>query len=247
MNKKFSDDLQKIALDYHLNPEVGDKNYDKDFHILLGKLIQKRHPSAKNILELGFGEGTVSQEFFPKFTGERIILEGSTELCKIAESKLGNSATIVNKLFEEFRASIEFDLILATNILEHVENPVQILNLISTWLSEDGVCIITVPNSESIHRKLAVAMGIQSHTKVLSDRDHLVGHLRVYDLEMLEKDLSKAKLKAIHKEGLVIKFLNNKLQDLLPREVSVGLQNLSSDFPIEMSANLYLEVSKCAS
>lgn len=246
MNKRFSDELQKIALDYHLNPEVEDKNYDKDFHVLLGKLIQKRHPSVQNILELGFGEGTVAQEFFPKFTGERIILEGSTELSKIAKNKLGDSATVVNKLFEDFHTSTEFDLILATNILEHVENPVEILNLISKWLSVNGICVITVPNSESIHRKLAVAMGIQQHTKVLSDRDHLVGHLRVYDLEMLEEDLSQAKLRVIHKEGLVIKFLNNKLQDLLPREVSIGLQNLSSHFPIEMTANLYVEVSKCA-
>jgi SAM-dependent methyltransferase len=245
LNKNFSEGLQEIAIGYHLNPNVQDKNYDKDFHVLLGKLIRQRHPSANNILELGFGEGTVAQEFFPSFSGERIVLEGSFELSEIAQVKLGESARVINKLFEEFETNTKFDLILATNILEHVENPIAILNQIYSWLTEDGVCIITVPNSESIHRRLAVAIGIQIDTKVLSARDNLVGHLRVYDLEMLESEISQAKLNVVYKEGLVIKFLNNKLQDLLPHEVSLGLQEISGDFPIEMTANLYVEVKKC--
>lgn len=247
MSKKFSEDLQKIAHEYHLNSNVEDKSYDNDFHVLLGKLIQRRYPNVENVLELGFGEGTVSQEFFPRFTGERIILEGSVELSRIAQAKLGDSAKVVNLLFEDFQTSKKYDLILATNILEHVENPVEILKLIATWLSDEGTCIITVPNSESIHRKLAVAMGIQQNTKILSARDHLVGHLRVYDLAMLENELAQANLEISYREGLVIKFLNNKLQDLLPYEISIGLQEISHEFPIEMAANLYVEVNRCTS
>jgi 2-polyprenyl-3-methyl-5-hydroxy-6-metoxy-1,4-benzoquinol methylase len=41
-----------------------------------------------------------------------------------------------------------------THILEHVDDPVQVLKIAKKFLKEDGVLIADVPNAHSLHREL---------------------------------------------------------------------------------------------
>lgn len=245
VSESLKDKIDSIAAKYHSSDSAGDKEFDQLFHILLAQKITSNHIDSTQLLELGYGEGTVSKDFELPNLKSRVILEGSSRLAQKARLELGQKAEVIEILFENYDTQNKFDLILATNILEHVSNPLQILNRIYDWLSDTGKCVITVPNSESIHRRLAVAIGLQANTKVLSERDQIVGHLRVYDLATLTEEIRQANLMIVKQEGLDIKFLNNSLQKLLPVEISIGLQKIAGDFPIELAANLYLEVEKC--
>ena len=46
------------------------------------------------------------------------------------------------------------------HILEHVDNPIDIMIRAKEWLSDNGVMILGVPNALSIHRLVAVKMGL---------------------------------------------------------------------------------------
>ena len=239
---EFKDSLQEIAAHYHLGGMLDDKIYDQMFHHELALKISKLLSPGIRVLELGYGEGTVSAETFTQFETERHIIEGATDLAEQARLELGNLVQVHNCLFSEFQPSEKFDLVLATNVFEHVEDTNDLFNSIKQWLKHGGICIITVPNSESFHRKIAVEMGLQESTKTLSDRDKIVGHLRVYDLAQISDEIRRSSFKILKIEGMVLKFLSNSLQKQLPMEVISALHKVGSMYPPDYAANLYLEV-----
>ena len=239
---EFRKSLEKIASQYHLGDVLDDKVYDQMFHSELAMRISRHLAPRARVLELGYGEGTVSSEIFNEHTLERHIIEGSKDLAETASRDLGSLVQIHNCLFSEFSTVEKFDLILATNVFEHVENTAELFRSIKEWMKPSGVCIITVPNSESFHRKIAVEMGLQNSTKTLSNRDRVVGHLRVYDLAQISDEIRSNGFRIVKAEGMVLKFLSNSLQKLLPIEVISALHKVSSQYPPDYSANLYLEV-----
>jgi 2-polyprenyl-3-methyl-5-hydroxy-6-metoxy-1,4-benzoquinol methylase len=238
----FKDSLQEIASQYHLGEVLNDKIYDQMFHQELAKKISEHLSPGIRVLELGYGEGTVSAETFTKHPTDRHIVEGAKDLADQATQELGGLVQVHNCLFSEFYPDEKFDLVLATNVFEHVQDTSELFNSIKNWLKVDGLCIITVPNSESFHRKIAVEMGLQESTKTLSHRDEIVGHLRVYDLAQISDEVRTSGFKIKKTEGMVLKFLNNSLQMQLPIAVISALHNLASQYPPEYAANLYLEV-----
>lgn len=239
---EFKDSLQKIATQYHLGEILDDKIYDQMFHRELAIKVSKLLSPGIRVLELGYGEGTVSAETFTQFATERYIVEGAKDLAKQARSELGNLAQVYNCLFSEFRPTEKFDLVLATNVFEHVLNTSELFDSIKQWLAPGAICIITVPNSESFHRRIAVEMGLQESTKTLSSRDKIVGHLRVYDLAQICDEIRSSGFKILKIEGMVLKFLSNSLQKQLPLEIIAALHKVASMYPPEYAANLYLEV-----
>jgi len=239
---EFKDSLQEIASRYHIGEILDDKIYDQMFHHELARRITNLLRPGIRVLELGYGEGTVSAETFSNFSTERHIVEGSADLAQKAAIDLGNLVKVHNCLFSEFLSEEKFDLVLATNVFEHVQDTSGLFKSIRNWLSADGVCIITVPNSESFHRRIAVEMGIQESTKTLSARDEIVGHLRVYDLAQIMDEVRRSGFKINRIEGMVLKFLSNSLQKKLPIEVISALHGVAHQYPAEYAANLYLEV-----
>jgi trans-aconitate methyltransferase len=241
-DNKFKDSLQEIASQYHLGEILDDKIYDQMFHQELANKVSGHLSSGIRVLELGYGEGTVSAETFTQFSTDRHIVEGAKDLAAQATLELGDLVQVHNCLFSEFQPETKFDLVLATNVFEHVEDTFALFNSIKEWLEVDGKCIITVPNSESFHRKIAVEMGLQESTKTLSDRDKIVGHLRVYDLAQISDEIRRNGFKITKIEGMVLKFLSNSLQKQLPLEVISALHKVANLYPPDYAANLYLEV-----
>jgi hypothetical protein len=47
-----------------------------------------------------------------------------------------------------------FDLVISTEVIEHVENPIAFLRLVNSMLSPEGVAIITTPNVDSVLARL---------------------------------------------------------------------------------------------
>ena len=236
--------LTLVAGSYHANQGVDDKIFDHLFHLSLAKKINAILQPGIEILELGFGEGTVAGELLNLSDCRRTVLEGSSLLALRARETLGGSVTVIETLFEDFANYGAYDLVIATNILEHVETPQLVLGRIFEWLRPNGRCVITVPNSESFHRVIAKKAGLIDSTKALSARDNAVGHLRVYDLGSLSDQVRSAGLKIQRVEGMVLKFLDNRQQLALARETLVALHEVDGVYQPEVYANLYLEVSK---
>ena len=95
-----------------------------------------------------------------------------------------------------------------------------------------------MPNKESIHRRLAVLMGIQENLDSLSERDLMVGHLRVYSKETLLQDLENCDLRVKEMKGFFFKPLANFQLMQLNREIIDGLLKLGELLPVDQLANI---------
>jgi 2-polyprenyl-3-methyl-5-hydroxy-6-metoxy-1,4-benzoquinol methylase len=115
----------------------------------------------------------------------------------------------ISTKIEEFVPERKFDTILMINILEHVGDPVKILQKITEWLSDDGKLIIQVPNADALNRRLGVKMGLLSHSTDLSSHDKEIGHQRMFNLETLINTVKNANLNIIKSGGFFLKPLTN--------------------------------------
>ena len=157
-------------------------------------------------LELGPATGYMTKLLVEEFKALH-ILEGSESL--LNEIPDYPNVTKYHSLFEEFDTTQKYDTIIMSHVLEHIENPAFLLNKIYNWIADDGIFLVSVPNAKSIHRLVAVEMGMLTSEYELNSRDYELGHFRVYDMDSLSKQMGEAGFKIIDKGGVFLKPLSN--------------------------------------
>jgi 2-polyprenyl-3-methyl-5-hydroxy-6-metoxy-1,4-benzoquinol methylase len=193
-----------------------------------------------NILEMGYGDGIWSQRIIERF-GHTTIVDGSPDLLEEARKRHGENAAYRCSFFEDYNPPRVYDTVLATYVLEHVDDPILVLKQARKWIKPGGQLIIAVPNAESLHRRLAVAMGLQSIETELGESDRLIGHKRVYTIEAMTADINAAGFRVVYREGHFLKPLPQKYLAELPREVLRGFITLANGLPTKWAADLLFE------
>lgn len=231
--------LDRIAEEYHLKGDSADmfiENICQEFEF---GWIQSEISQSDKILDLGYGDGLYLK--FLKDHKMLTIVEGSKKLFERAvrhAAELNSNASIIHSFFEEFEPNEEFDVIIASHVLEHVDDPELLLSRVKKWLTPNGKLIIVVPNAESFHRKLGVIIKLQNRLDELSTRDHAVGHLRVFTLQSLNKIILNQGFKVVGNRGFFLKVLSNAQMINLSHDVIRGLCELSNELPTEFGANI---------
>ena len=96
------------------------------------------------------------------------------------------------------------------NLLEHVDDPVELLENCKRHLAKGGRLIAQVPNCESITRRLGVLMGVIGDISDISEKERdFYGHQRIYTLKSLEGACREAGLKVMRSVGILYKPLPN--------------------------------------
>jgi len=206
------------------------------------RLIRFRYETIKSYLigpsglELGPAEGEMTQfilNHFEKLT----LVEGASELLEQIPDK--DNLVKIHCLFEDFNPADTFNSIIMEHILEHVDEPVKLLKRVKKWLAKDGKLFLGVPNGNSIHRLAAVKMGLLDHSCQLNERDHALGHRRVYTPDTFRSDIEAAGIKVEFMGGVYFKPLSNKqIEDNWNEEMIKGFYELGKDFP-ENAAEIY--------
>lgn len=180
-------------------------------------------------LELGPASGYMTKFLVNDFPSLHLV-EGSQELI----DQIPGYPNVVKhcSMFEDFETESKFDTIIMSHVLEHIEHPVELLKKIKTWLHPDGVFIVVVPNALSLHRMVAVKMGLLETETTLNSRDHTLGHYRVYDMATLTAHVSAAGFTAIEKGGSFLKPLSNgQIDQYWTKEMIEGFYETGKQFP----------------
>ncbi len=116
--------------------------------------IKKGYPNGGFALEIGCGNGDVSIPI--AMQGYRMIgieIEAlRVTRCKKLLSELSLTQTMkvyqgdAEKLVETIEGSSKFDIIIASEVIEHVPHPERVFSGIKKLLKEDGMLILTIPN-----------------------------------------------------------------------------------------------------
>ena len=211
------------------------------------KLIHYRYKTIKEHikgplgLELGSAEGEMTQYLINDFEYLTSV-DGSKELLDMIPHYANHDK--VQSFFENYKPNNKFNTIIMEHILEHVDNPVEVLNLGKEWLDKDDVMLLGVPNANSFHRLAAVKMGMLKTPDELNSRDHQLGHQRVYTMDTFINDIKKAELKVIKTGGVYFKPLSNgQIEQNWTNEMMEGFYELGKDFP-NNCAEIYAIVGK---
>ncbi|MBU1378785.1 MAG: class I SAM-dependent methyltransferase [Alphaproteobacteria bacterium] len=169
--------------------------------------VFSRHIRPGPILEMGPAEGIMTGGLAT--LGEPLTLvEGAAPFCESLKARFPQ-ADVVNALFEEFQPGTQFQTIILGHVLEHVEDPVDILTRAKAWLAPGGRIMAAVPNARSVHRQAAVLMGLLPFEEALNDADRKHGHRRVYNPETFRRDFLEAGLSIEVFGGYWLKPLSN--------------------------------------
>lgn len=206
------------------------------------KLIRFRYQTLKphlrgpKGLELGPAEGEMTSFLLPEFAHLTVVDAAEKLLMQIPDAP---NLVKIHSLFEEYVPEHQFDTIIIEHVLEHVAQPVMLLQQAKQWLNVGGRILLGVPNGHSIHRLVAVKMGLLEGPCQLNARDNALGHRRVYTRETFKRDIEMAGLKITEMGGVFFKPLSNQqIQDHWTEQMIQGFYELGKDYP-EYAAELY--------
>jgi SAM-dependent methyltransferase len=137
------------------------------------------------------------------------VIEGARYNVDYARAKYGDRLNIIHTLFEEFETTERFDTIVMSCIIEHVLDPALVLRRAASWLADEGVIILVVPNKLSLHRRVGLRCGLLQSVEELSDQDRAVGHRRLYTVQTLADEIAQAGLVTRDIEGIFLKPLSS--------------------------------------
>lgn len=200
----------------------------------------KKFFKGKTCLELGCADGKGTKMLL-KYFDEVVAVDGSEKLINQAKREIKSSkVTFITSYFENLITKKKFDVIVLAHILEHVDDPVQILKVAKKFLKKGGHMLVDVPNALSIHRQVGVLMGMIKTEYTLNDADLSIGHQRVYDLDLLKKDMKKVGLKVVNEGGIFLKpFSNAQMETLLDEKGVNAFNEVGSRYP-HLSAEIFV-------
>ncbi|HVZ67493.1 MAG TPA: class I SAM-dependent methyltransferase [Patescibacteria group bacterium] len=196
---------KKIHEEYHKKTSGQTKLIsEKDFtYKLLLPIINRYDKGKKKVLDIGCGAGTISLYLASKghsVKGIDISNKAIKACIKSAKDMRINNVHFQRIDFPHTIPTGKFDLIICTEIIEHLDQDIQALKKMYRILNKNGVLILSTPSIDAPLNKLGL-------TKKFDKR---VGHLRRYKKNDLIKTLKKENFKIISseiKEGPIRNYL----------------------------------------
>ena len=219
------------------------------------KLILERlkHHAPRVVVEIGCGIELQYEEWL-KLGGPTvdcwIVVEPADRFVENAQRKALPNFYLIKSFFEEAipllreRLLKPPDLVLASGLLHEVQSPAVLLCAIRQVMGAQTKLHVNVPNSESLHRRLARSMGLISDTKAISERNRKLFQDRVYDRSSLHSELTNAHLKVVQDGGIFIKpFTHSQMESVVAElglPVLEGLFSLGKELP-DLGSEIWAE------
>jgi 2-polyprenyl-3-methyl-5-hydroxy-6-metoxy-1,4-benzoquinol methylase len=225
--------------------------YGFDFDVMHPFIIRSFEPFFRpgSLLELGSYQGQFTCRFLQHFEDVTCV-EASSEAMAEARRKLGDLVQYINARFEVVALPRRYNNIVLTHVLEHLDDPVQVLKRVNDeWLAEGGRLFLVCPNANAPSRQIAVKMGLISHHAAVTPAEAEHGHRITYSLDTLEREAVTAGLKVVHRSGIFFKALANfqwdrlLKTDIISPEYLEGCYALGQQYP-DLCSSIFLLCEK---
>jgi 2-polyprenyl-3-methyl-5-hydroxy-6-metoxy-1,4-benzoquinol methylase len=231
MKKQAREYAENISQHYTHGPDDLDTKIVKYSYKLFKPYIRK------SILEIGPSDGIMTRWLTRDF-GHISVVEPTDHYCRHIHT-LFPSITVYKSFIEELDIRETFDTVILGHVLEHVVDVGKTLQAIKKLLKPKGILLIAVPNAHSLHRQIGVNMGLLECENSLSATDKKKGHYRVYTMDVLQKDVTKAGLRVLHTGGYLLKILpNHVMEQSWPSKLTAAFFEVGTQFP-DIAAELY--------
>lgn len=192
---------------------------------------------GKNVLDIGCGTGIMAGAL--AVDGRTVVgVDGSAAKIEIGRQNYSDlDVEFRQVMFDSMIFEPEFDTVIATNVLEHVESPAEFIGKCRSALRPGGRLIFTVPNATSLHKRIGLHMGLVDDLYALTEADLAKGHTRIYDAETLRRDLEDSSFEVAHIGGILLKPLSNAQMETWDSGVIEALYKIGREMP-DLSSSL---------
>ncbi|HET6691431.1 MAG TPA: methyltransferase domain-containing protein [Miltoncostaeaceae bacterium] len=218
-----------------------DTDFDVRYTMATVRRIATRVAAGDRVLELGCATGLMTAHLAG--LGARVTgIDRSEAYLDRARARLGGRAAFVRAGLTdpgwEDLAGDGFDHVLLCNLIHEVPDPGDLLARAAALLGPGGLVHLSLQNPDSIHRLVAVDMGLIGDVREVSDRGDRFGTLGLWGIDDLARLAGDAGLAVVAWEGVMLKPLPNALMAGLPPEVLDGFERAARHLPAHCAMNL---------
>lgn len=126
---------------------------DSRVHLAVMNFFLKKHPEISEtttFLDVATGRGALAQRLIDNFEGITIDCNDLDDQVMVT----GAGKIFSKDLNKNFRFERKYDVILAVEIIEHLENPFHFIRTLKNNLNSDGFILLTTPNVDSFFDRL---------------------------------------------------------------------------------------------
>ncbi len=120
-------------------------------------LLQPYLKNGVKVLDIGGYTGDILH-LLPK-TVEYFDVDIDREALRIAQEKGAKKTYCINLEQDDLHIDEPFDIILATELLEHLKDPGVVMEKIQTLLKSDGIVLLSLPNECTIFHRIKCILG----------------------------------------------------------------------------------------
>lgn len=172
-DKYYQEGLGSYQIQYTEDEILYFKNrLDRHYYIVKPFLKTVNDP---NFLDIGAGEGFTAKYFADKNLSPESIDYSSAGIKQQNPELLSTheEGNIFNLLSQKITMKRKYNLLILQNVLEHVIDPSGLCMKMEKLLSDDGICLITIPNDYSEMQLNARAKNMIQNEFWLSPPEHL--------------------------------------------------------------------------
>lgn len=236
---------EKEDLDQHIDGYDPSQLHSYDMEIWFAWYVKRLKELLKgeNCLELGIGHGYTTNTFSDFFNSYKVLEGGPKIIDRFYELNPNTKVDVELVYFEDFETEEKFDAILMGYIMEHVDDPAEILNKYKHYLSDNGSIFITVPNGSALNRRFGLKAGYIKSLDEMSEFDYQCGHKRTFTYESLLKLVEYCDLKIEKCEGIFMKPMTTSqmIAANIPNKIIQAMCEVAVDYP-ELSSSILLEL-----
>jgi len=162
------------------------------------------------LLEIGAADGFMTSLILESEAISQLdIVEASSVYADKLRERFGSQVKVYNEYLEKIDFAEKYQTIIASHVLEHVEDTQPFLAKVHSLLTPDGYFLVSVPNAQSIHRLIGVSLQNIAYPEELNDSDRKIGHYHVFNYDSLRAQLAEAGFSVRQFSGSILKALSN--------------------------------------
>ena len=195
---------------------------------------------GKNVLEIGCASGEMSENLVA-CSDTLTIVEPATNFYNAVRERFGEKVITFNCFLDEIPNPGTYDVIIMASLLHHIQDPLKFLGCVQKFCKKETLVIATVPNVNSLHRRLGVKAGIIRDIHDDSERNIRYRQFGKFDLDSLRELFMEVGFTVEKAFGYMLKpFSSEQMMSLqLDWNIIDALFEIGRKYP-DISSQLFL-------